>query len=189
MLFSESHTHIILLVNDSHSKMCLEVDNLKTIKFKVNGQEVSVTCSPSTPLLDVLRDQLQLTGSKECCGKGECGSCTVLIRDQAVCSCLMLAGQINSESVVTVEGVGQTQNMDIVQQAFCDEGATQCGYCTPGFIVMARSFLDSIDHVPTVEEVMRAFSGNLCRCTGYTKIIKAVQTAAQQKQSLQETPN
>ncbi|RWR11647.1 (2Fe-2S)-binding protein [Siminovitchia fortis] len=161
---------------------------MKTIKFEVNGQETSVTCPPSLPLLDVLRDELQLTGSKECCGKGECGSCTVLVNGEAVCSCLILAGQVENESVVTVEGIGQTTSMDPIQQAFCDEGATQCGYCTPGFIVMARSFLDSIDHVPAVDEVMKALSGNLCRCTGYTKIIKAVQTAAK-KQSLKEIPN
>lgn len=162
---------------------------MKTIKFMVNGQEASVNCPPSIPLLDVLRDELQLTGSKECCGKGECGSCTVLINGEAVCSCLMLVGQVKNESVITVEGIGKTTNMDLIQQAFCDEGATQCGYCTPGFIVMARSFLDSIDHVPSVDEVMKALSGNLCRCTGYTKIIKAVQTAAETKQNMQELPN
>ncbi|VEF48286.1 xanthine dehydrogenase subunit E [Bacillus freudenreichii] len=162
---------------------------MKTIKLLVNGQEKSVNCPPSMPLLDVLRDQLQLTGSKECCGKGECGSCTVLINGEAVCSCLMLTGQVENESVVTVEGIGQTVNMDPIQEAFCEEGATQCGYCTPGFIVMARSFLDSIDHVPTVDEVMKALSGNLCRCTGYTKIIKAVQTAAQKKQMPKGIPN
>lgn len=161
---------------------------MKTINFKINGKDASVTCPPSVPLLDILRDELELTGSKECCGKGECGSCTVLINDEAICSCLMLVGQIENENVVTVEGIGQATNMDPIQQAFCAEGATQCGYCTPGFIVMARSFLDSIHHVPTEDEVMKALSGNLCRCTGYTKIIKAVQTAAQ-KQSLQEMSN
>jgi carbon-monoxide dehydrogenase small subunit len=168
----------------------MEADFLeKTIKFTVNGQDVAVTCPPSTPLLAVLRDQLHLTGSKECCGKGECGSCTVLVGGEAVCSCLMLVGQAENETIVTVEGIGSSAHMDPVQQAFCDEGATQCGYCTPGFIVMARSYLDSIDHVPTVEEVMTALSGNLCRCTGYTKIVKAVQTAAmKEKQSLQGVP-
>lgn len=160
---------------------------MKTIKFKVNGQEVSVNCPPSMPLLDVLRDELLLTGSKECCGKGECGSCTVLINGEAVCSCLMLAGQAEGESVITIEGIGESGNTDPIQQAFCDEGATQCGYCTPGFIVMAKSYLDHIEHVPTVDEVMKALSGNLCRCTGYTKIIKAVQSAA--KKSLQGISN
>lgn len=162
---------------------------MKEIKFKVNGQDVSVNCSPSTSLLDVLRDELDLTGSKECCGKGECGSCTVMVDNVAVCSCLMLAGQAENVSVTTVEGVGLMDSMDIIQQAFSDEGATQCGYCTPGFIVMAKAFLEEIDHVPTVDEVMKALAGNLCRCTGYTKIIKAVQDAAEQKLALQGALN
>src|SRR5699024_2460414 len=103
-----------------------------------------------------------------------------------VCACLVLAGQVENESVVTVEGIGSMENMDAVQQAFVDEGATQCGYCTPGFVVMARSFLNEIDYVPSVDEVMTALGGNLCRCTGYTKIIKAVQTAATRKISVEK---
>lgn len=170
-------------------KNCMEVGILKTIHFKVNGQEVSVTCPPTKTLLDVLRDEFNLTGVKECCGKGECGSCSVLIDGHSVCSCLVLAGQVENENVVTVEGVGLMDNMDVVQQAFSDEGATQCGYCTPGFIVTARSFLDSIDHVPTEDEVKTALGGNLCRCTGYTKIIKAVQTAAEKQHTLEGTAN
>ncbi|MFD1705263.1 (2Fe-2S)-binding protein [Siminovitchia sediminis] len=162
---------------------------MKTITFQVNGQKVSVACPPSKPLLDVLRDDLSLTGSKESCGKGECGSCTVLVNGTAVCSCLMLAGQAEDTQITTVEGIGQTASMDPVQEAFCDEGATQCGYCTPGFIVMAKSYIESIHHIPTSEEVMKALSGNLCRCTGYTKIIKAVQTAAEAKHTLQGISN
>lgn len=157
---------------------------MTTIHFKVNGEQVEVTCPPSTTLLDVLRDEFSLTGSKECCGKGECGSCTVLLNGESVCACLVLVGQVKNESVTTVEGIGLMENMDIVQEAFIDEGATQCGYCTPGFIVMARSFLNHIDYVPTVDEVMTALGGNLCRCTGYTKIIKAVQTAAKRQLSV-----
>lgn len=164
----------------------MEVDILKTIHFKLNDKEVSVTCPPATPLLDVLREEFDLTGSKECCGKGECGSCSVLINGQSVTSCLVLVGQVQNESVVTVEGIGLINNMDPIQQAFSEEGATQCGYCTPGFIVMAREFLNRIDHVPTVEEVMTALGGNLCRCTGYSKIIKAVQTAAEKQLSVQK---
>ncbi|OZU87819.1 ferredoxin [Virgibacillus indicus] len=156
---------------------------MKTFHFKVNGEEVSVTCPPTKTLLDVLRDQLDLTGSKECCGKGECGSCTILLGGDSVCSCLVLAGQTENVSITTVEGIGLTTKMDVVQQAFSDEGATQCGYCTPGFIVTARSFLNSIDYIPTDDEVKTALGGNLCRCTGYTKIIKAVQTAAQIQQA------
>ena len=160
---------------------CMEVNVLKEIQFTVNGEKASVTCPPATPLLDVLRDELRLIGAKECCGKGECGSCTVLVNGESVCSCLMLAGQAEHAEILTVEGIGQVGNLDPLQQAFVDEGATQCGYCTPGIIVTARAFLDSIDHVPTDDEVMNALGGNLCRCTGYTKIIKAVQTAAERE--------
>lgn len=164
----------------------MEVDILKTIHFNLNGKEVSVTCPPATPLLDVLREKFNLTGSKECCGKGECGSCSVLINGVSVVSCLVLAGQVNGESVITVEGIGLVNNMDPIQQAFANEGATQCGYCTPGFIVVAKEFLNQINHVPSVDEVMTALGGNLCRCTGYTKIIKAVQVAAEKQLSAQK---
>lgn len=156
---------------------------MKTIEFHVNGRAVSVTCPPDKTLLDVLREEFDLTGSKECCGKGECGSCTVLLNGESVCSCLVLSGQVENESVLTVEGIGLSDNLNILQQAFVDEGATQCGYCTPGFIVCAEAFLDSIDHIPSTEEVKTALGGNLCRCTGYTKIIKAVQTAAERRKS------
>lgn len=160
---------------------------MEKIHFKINGEEVSVTCPPAKTLLEVLRDEFDLTGSKECCGKGECGSCTVIINGESVCSCLVLAGQAKNASITTVEGIGQSTKMDVMQQAFSDEGATQCGYCTPGFIVNARVFLDSIDYVPTDDEVKTALGGNLCRCTGYTKIIKAVQTAAKRHYSIAGT--
>lgn len=162
---------------------------MEPIRFRVNGKEVSITCPPTRTLLDVLRDDFNLTGSKECCGKGECGSCTVLLEGESVCSCLILAGQLTNVNVTTVEGIGTTLNMDVVQQAFSDEGATQCGYCTPGLIVTAKSFLDNITYVPSVEEIKTALGGNLCRCTGYTKIIKAVQTAAEKMQSVEKATN
>lgn len=151
---------------------------MKTIGCTVNGQHVFVTCPPAKTLLDVLREDLDFTGSKECCGKGECGSCSVLIDGEIVCSCLVLAGQVEDKEIVTVEGIGNTENMDIVQKAFMAEGATQCGYCTPGIIVAARDFLNRIDHIPSTDEIKTALGGNLCRCTGYTKIIQAVKTAA-----------
>jgi aerobic-type carbon monoxide dehydrogenase small subunit (CoxS/CutS family) len=156
---------------------------LKPISFHVNGKQVAVTCHPTKTLLDVLREDLQLTGAKECCGKGECGSCSVLLQDEVVCSCLVLAGQVEGESIVTVEGIGSVHNMDFIQEAFVAEGATQCGYCTPGIIVSAWAFLHKIDHVPTDEEIQYALAGNLCRCTGYTKIIQAVKTAAKMPSS------
>lgn len=154
---------------------------MKEIQFKVNGEEVSIKSPPASTLLDVLRDELDLIGAKECCGKGECGSCSVEIDGEVVCSCLMFIGQAERTSITTVEGIGQVGSMDVMQQAFVDEGATQCGYCTPGIIVSAKAFINSIDHIPTDDEVKTALGGNLCRCTGYTKIIKAVQTAARRQ--------
>lgn len=158
---------------------------MKTIHFTVNGVACSVTCPPTKTLLDVLRDDLNLTASKECCGKGECGSCSVLLNKEVVCSCLILAGQIEKQEILTCEGVGLTSNMDIVQEAFVAEGATQCGYCTPGIIVSAKAFLNEINHSPSVDEIKTALGGNLCRCTGYSKIIKAVESAAKRKIQLE----
>lgn len=153
----------------------------KTITFTVNGQSVSVCTYPAKPLLDVLREDLNLTGSKECCGKGECGSCSVILSGEVVCSCLVLVGQVEGEDIKTIEGIGDPDHLDPVQEAFLDCGATQCGYCTPGIIVAARAYLDSINHIPTHEEIKDALAGNLCRCTGYTKIIQAVAKAAEQQ--------
>ncbi|WML48245.1 (2Fe-2S)-binding protein [Neobacillus sp. PS3-34] len=158
---------------------------MKTIHFTVNGVACSVKCPPTKTLLDVLRDDLNLTASKECCGKGECGSCSVLLNKEVVCSCLILAGQIEKQEILTCEGVGLTSNMDIVQEAFVAEGATQCGYCTPGIIVSAKAFLNEINHLPSVDEIKTALGGNLCRCTGYSKIIKAVESAAKRKIQLE----
>lgn len=181
---------MILSTNDGKEPNIKKgVGILEPIRFRVNGKEVSITCPPTKTLLDVLRDDFNLTGSKECCGKGECGSCTVIMDGESICSCLILAGQLENVNVTTVEGIGTTLNMDVVQQAFSDEGATQCGYCTPGLIVTTKSLLDGMDHVPSVDEVKTALGGNLCRCTGYTKIIKAVQTAAQRQLSVERTAN
>lgn len=154
---------------------------IRAITFTVNKKPVTVSTHPAKTLLDVLRDDLQLTGGKECCGKGECGSCSVLIQNEVVCSCLILAGQVEGEEVTTVEGIGTVGDMDVLQEAFVEEGATQCGYCTPGIIVAARAYLNSIDHVPSSEEIKDALAGNICRCTGYTKIIHAVGKAAQRQ--------
>ncbi|WP_066288308.1 (2Fe-2S)-binding protein [Bacillus sp. FJAT-29937] len=154
---------------------------MRTINFTVNGSPCAVSCPPAKTLLDVLREDLKLTASKECCGKGECGSCSVLLNGEVVCSCLILAGQVENQEIVTCEGVGLTSNMDVIQESFVVEGATQCGYCTPGIIVSARAFLNRIDYVPTTNQIKTALGGNLCRCTGYTKIIKAIQTAAEKE--------
>ena len=154
---------------------------MKTISFRVNSQPVSVTVHPAKPLLDVLREELGLTGSKECCGKGECGSCSVIIDGEVVCSCLVLVGQVDGEEVKTVEGIGSVERLDPLQQSFIECGATQCGYCTPGIIVAARCYLDQLQHLPSHEEIKDALAGNLCRCTGYAKIIEAVHQAAQRQ--------
>jgi aerobic carbon-monoxide dehydrogenase small subunit len=152
---------------------------MRKIHFTVNGAPCSITCHPAKTLLDVLREDLDLTASKECCGKGECGSCSVLVNNEVVCSCLILVGQVENQNVITCEGVGLTPHLDHIQESFIEEGATQCGYCTPGIIVSAKAFLNDVDDVPSVDEIKTALGGNLCRCTGYSKIIKAVKTAAE----------
>lgn len=151
---------------------------MRKINLIVNGNACAVTCPPAKTLLDVLREDLSLTASKECCGKGECGSCSVLLNGKVVCSCLILIGQVENDEITTCEGVGLTSNMDVIQHSFIAKGATQCGYCTPGIIVAARAFLNEINYVPTVDEIKTALGGNLCRCTGYTKIIEAIQASA-----------
>lgn len=151
---------------------------MKQINLIVNGSASSVSCPPTKTLLDVLREDFGLTASKECCGKGECGSCSVLLNGKVICSCLVFVGQVENLEITTCEGVGLTSNMDVIQRSFVAKGATQCGYCTPGVIVAAKAFLNEINYVPTVDEIKTALGGNLCRCTGYTKIIQAIQEAA-----------
>ena len=143
------------------------------INFTVNGEAVQVDVPPMTRLLDALREELRLTGSKEGCGEGECGACTVLIDGEAVNSCLVPTTQAEGCDVVTVEGVAMNDRLHPLQVAFIEHGAAQCGICTPGFIVMAKALLDENPH-PSRDEVRQALGGNLCRCTGYQKIIDAV---------------
>jgi aerobic-type carbon monoxide dehydrogenase small subunit (CoxS/CutS family) len=147
------------------------------ISFRLNGKPVTVRCPPAYTLLEVLREQLQVTGPKEDCAKGECGACTVIMNGQPVCSCLVLISQVEGADVVTSEGLGQVGKLNPVQQAFLEEGAVQCGHCIPGLIVSATALLMR-NPKPTVYEIRTALSGNLCRCTGYTKVIAAVQRAA-----------
>ncbi len=143
------------------------------IAFKVNGETVQVDSPPMARLLDVLREECRLTGSKEGCGEGECGACAVLVDGVAVNSCLIPVAQVDGCVVQTVEGIAEDGRLHQVQQAFLDHGAAQCGICTPGFIVMAKALLDDNPH-PSRREVREALAGNLCRCTGYQKIIDAV---------------
>ncbi len=142
-------------------------------RFTVNGHEVSVEALPMARLLDVLREDLRLTGTKEGCGEGECGACTVLVDGIPVNSCLIPLAQADGAVITTVEGVAEDDRLDPIQTAFIEHGAAQCGICTPGFIVTAKALLSDCPN-PTRRQVREALAGNLCRCTGYQKIIDAV---------------
>mgnify|MGYP000968903957 CR=1 FL=1 len=148
--------------------------------FKLNGEAKCITVNPNLTLLEVLRDVFGLTGTKEGCGEGECGACTVLLNKEAVNSCLMLISQVDGEEVTTIEGLSEDGSLDPLQLNFIEAGAIQCGYCTPGMIMSAKSLLLKNSN-PSDEEIKTAISGNLCRCTGYTKIIKAIKLAIKQK--------
>lgn len=144
------------------------------MKITVNGTVHVTDASPTTRLLDFLRDELGLTGTKEGCGGGECGACTVLVDGNPVCSCLMVLGSAAEREVTTIEGLSETPGtLDPIQQAFVDEGAVQCGYCTPGLVMSARALVDRGE--PLDDKTVRtALAGNICRCTGYTKVVDAV---------------
>ena len=147
------------------------------MSFNLNGKHVTVKCPPAYTLLEVLREQLQVTGPKEDCAKGECGACTVLMNGQPVCSCLVLVSQAQGADIITSEGLVKNGKPNPVQEAFVEEGAVQCGHCIPGMIVSASALLMR-NPEPSPAEIKTALGGNLCRCTGYTKIIAAVQKAA-----------
>ena len=147
------------------------------ISFRLNGKPVTVRSPPAYTLLEVLREQLQVTGPKEDCAKRECGACTVIMNGQPVCSCLVLISQAEGADIVTSEGLGEVGKLNPVQRAFLEEGAVQCGHCIPGLIVSATALLMR-NPKPTVDEIKTALSGNLCRCTGYAKVITAVKKAA-----------
>lgn len=148
------------------------------IRLEVNGQTHELTIPSHHSLLDVLREEFDLTGSKRGCDRGECGSCTVLLDGKPVYSCITLAAQVRGRSVVTVEGLSRDGRLDPVQQAFLDEDGGQCGYCTPGFLMSARALLDANPN-PTDAEIREALSGNLCRCNAYGRILQSVRTAAE----------
>jgi aerobic-type carbon monoxide dehydrogenase small subunit (CoxS/CutS family) len=145
--------------------------------FVVNGESVEVAFAPHKTLLEVLREDLQLTGTKHGCELGECGTCAVLVDGRPVLSCLYLGLECEGRSVETVEGMASAAGLHPLQKAFTDLGAAQCGYCTPGFLLTARALLDSNPR-PTLPEIREALAGNLCRCTGYVKIFEAVELAA-----------
>jgi len=150
----------------------------KLITLRINGQEYRVEVEPDELLVDVIRDRLWLTGTKKGCGTGDCGACTVLMDGRPVASCLVLAAAAAGKSIETVEGMAQDERLHPLQQAFIDYGAVQCGYCTPGLLIMGRYILEHNPR-PTEAEVRAGIAGNLCRCTGYTKVVQALLAAAE----------
>ena len=148
------------------------------INLTVNNKPYKLSVPANITLLDVLREKLKLTGTKEGCGKGECGACTVMFNGRSANSCLILAPQADGAEVITIEGLGNLENMHPIQEAFVEEGAIQCGFCTPG-MEMSSFYLLTKNPNPTEEEIREGISGNLCRCTGYMKIIKAIEKASQ----------
>jgi len=148
-----------------------------TITLSVNGVSRSLRVQASHTLLKVLRDQLGLTGTKECCSMGECGACTVLVNGRAVNSCLMLAAEADGCEITTIEGLAVDSRLTALQESFLAEGAVQCGFCIPGMVMSAQYLLDHNAH-PTEEEIKEGLAGNLCRCAGYSRIIEAVRAAS-----------
>jgi carbon-monoxide dehydrogenase small subunit len=147
------------------------------VRLRVNGNEVCGMVRPNDTLLDLLRDELGLTGAKQGCGEGDCGACTVLLDGSPVSSCLVLALQAEGSEVLTVEGLADKERLHPIQQAFVEIGGVQCGFCTPGMLLTAKSLLDR-NPDPDEREIRTAIAGNLCRCTGYQKIVEAISAAA-----------
>lgn len=146
---------------------------MKTITMLINGRNTTLNLEPNRTLLSVLREDLALTGAKRGCDAGECGACTVILNGRPVNSCMVLAVELDGAEVLTIEGLGSFDRLDAVQQSFVDHFALQCGYCTPGMVLMAKALLSENPN-PTEAEVREYISGNLCRCTGYENIIKAI---------------
>lgn len=156
---------------------------LKTINFTINGKAMELQVDVRESLLDMLRNRLHLTGTKQGCSVGECGACAVLIDGQSLDSCIYLAVWADGKDIVTIEGLtGDDGSLTDLQQNFVDKGAVQCGFCTPGFVVSATALLDKNPN-PTKDEIRRGLSGNLCRCTGYQKILDAVDATADQRRN------
>ena len=153
------------------------------VSTEINGDPVEFLCEPDQTLLDVLRDELNLTGSKEGCASGDCGACSVMVDNRLVCACLVLAAEVEEKSVETIEGMANGEDLHPLQQKFLEHAALQCGVCTPGFLIAAKALLDK-NPDPSETEVRYWLAGNLCRCTGYDKIVRAVlDTAADMRGS------
>jgi carbon-monoxide dehydrogenase small subunit len=151
------------------------------VSFDVNGIAREVESPPMKRLLDVLREDLRLTGTKEGCGEGECGACSVIVDGEVINTCLVPVCQVEGSAILTVEGLARDGRLDPLQRAFLECGGAQCGICTPGMLIAARALLDE-NAGPTRDEIAEAIAGNLCRCTGYVRIIDAIEQAAQMKQ-------
>jgi carbon-monoxide dehydrogenase small subunit len=150
---------------------------VQQIRLIVNGKSYKISIPPWRTLLEVIREDLGLTGTKEGCSLGECGACTVIMEGRAVNSCLVLATEADGKQITTIEGLADGDRLHPLQQAFVDHGGLQCGFCTPGMIMSAKALLDG-NPTPSEEEIRRGIAGNLCRCTGYTKIIESIKAAA-----------
>ncbi len=156
-----------------------------TVNFTLNGRKVSLEVSPEETLLSVVRNKFNLTGAKEGCGQGECGACTMIVNGRPMTTCLILAIEAEGYEITTVEGLSTEDELDVIQEEFITHGALQCGYCTPGMIMSAKGLLmENTD--PTEEDVIKALSGNLCRCTGYKKIVEATLAAAKRYQEKED---
>jgi len=152
------------------------------VGVSVNGDEIEFLCNPEDTVLDVLRDNLRLTGTKEGCGTGDCGACSIILDDKLVCSCLVLAGEVEGSEISTIEGMAIDGKLHPLQQNFLKHAALQCGICTPGILIAAKALLER-NPDPTETEVRYWLAGNLCRCTGYDKIIRAVMDVAAEMRS------
>ena len=150
----------------------------RLITLTVNGERYEVAVEPRQSLLQVLREELHLTGTKEGCSEGECGACTVFLDGQTVDSCLIFGVEANGRDVMTIEGLAQGDQLHPIQKAFAEYGGVQCGFCTPGMILASKALLEQHPH-PTEAEIRSGIAGNLCRCTGYVKIVEAIKAAAQ----------
>ena len=149
----------------------------KKIAVTVNGEKYQLDIEPHRLLLEFLRDDLGLTGTKEACGLGDCGACTVLLDGKAVNSCLVLAVDVHQKAVMTIEGLSNNQGLDSLQESFINMGAIQCGFCTPGMILSAKALLNE-NPKPNISEIKEGIAGNICRCTGYKKVIEAIKMAS-----------
>jgi len=157
----------------------------RTIHFEINDRHINITVPVHRTLLEMIREDIGLTGTKEGCDEGECGACTVIMNNKAIHACCTLAIHADGCKIITIEGLQKEDELDPIQQAFIDAGAVQCGFCTPGMLLSAKALLD-VNDLPTEEEIRTAIEGNICRCTGYDRIVQGIQLAAKYKKITKE---